>query len=305
MVRSKYPSSLNWLEVNTGLTDISVKSLVANGMNLFAGTSNGSVFLSTDEGRTWNDKKIGLTNNSVNSIFVNDSILLASTSGGIYLSTNNGNSWSGENDGLITMDVRAINFYGTNLLAGTSTGLFISSTTEYNWQPNGFSGSLIFAIETCDSILAIGTNGGVYLTMGDYKNWKSCGLDNVFAVKIIGNYLYAGTYDYGVCFRPISDLFVGVKDISKQYPAGFVLKQNYPNPFNPSTKISFEIPYSGNVTIKIFDLLGREIKVLLDEYKQRGTYTIDFDASEISSGVYFYRLKSNNFSSTKKMILLR
>jgi hypothetical protein len=79
----------------------------------------------------------------------------------------------------------------------------------------------------------------------------------------------------------------------------------YPNPFNPSTKISYQIPKEGVVTIKIYDILGREIKTMINEYREVGRYEIDFDASDLPSGVYLYRLKSNDYVSVKKMLLTK
>ena len=99
------------------------------------------------------------------------------------------------------------------------------------------------------------------------------------------------------------------KEISNNIPKQYALEQNYPNPFNPTTKIRFAILKSGLVQLKIFDILGKEIAILLDEYKSAGTYEVDFnsDASHsfLPSGLYFYSLKAGKFSETKKMILLK
>jgi Secretion system C-terminal sorting domain len=88
-------------------------------------------------------------------------------------------------------------------------------------------------------------------------------------------------------------------------PATFELTQNYPNPFNPSTTISYELPVSSFVTIKVFNVLGNEVSTLVNEQKPAGRYNIEFNASEFPSGVYFYKLQSNSISETRKMILLR
>ena len=88
-------------------------------------------------------------------------------------------------------------------------------------------------------------------------------------------------------------------------PTEFALEQNYPNPFNPNTKIKYSIPQSSNTTIKVFDVLGNEIKTLIDEYKPAGKYEIEFNAANLPSGVYFYQLQAGEFISTKKMILLK
>jgi hypothetical protein len=85
----------------------------------------------------------------------------------------------------------------------------------------------------------------------------------------------------------------------------FTLSQNYPNPFNPSTTISYQLPVSSHVAIKVFDLLGREIVTLVNEEKISGIHEINFDAKDIASGIYYYRITAGDFSQTKKMILLK
>lgn len=100
-----------------------------------------------------------------------------------------------------------------------------------------------------------------------------------------------------------------IKEDKNQIPIGFLLNQNYPNPFNPSTVISWQAPVSSWQTLKIYDLLGREVIVLVDEYRQAGYYEVEFDASSIiknpASGIYFYQLKASDFFQTKKMILIK
>lgn len=98
---------------------------------------------------------------------------------------------------------------------------------------------------------------------------------------------------------------VGIKELSTEIPENFTLHQNYPNPFNPSTKIKFEIPKSGATKITVYDLLGRVVSVLVNEKLNPGTYEVTFDAGNLSSGIYFYRLETEIFSETKKSILLK
>jgi len=88
-------------------------------------------------------------------------------------------------------------------------------------------------------------------------------------------------------------------------PTEFALKQNYPNPFNPTTKIEFSIPAENNVEIKVYNILGMEVATLLNEHKQAGTHNVEFNANALSSGIYFYKISSGNFSAIKKMTLLR
>lgn len=97
----------------------------------------------------------------------------------------------------------------------------------------------------------------------------------------------------------------GVNPVGTSTPQDYTLSQNYPNPFNPTTKINFALPKQGLVSLKIYDILGREVKTLINEVKSAGNYTVDFNASEYSSGVYFYKLESNGFSDIKKMMLIK
>jgi uncharacterized membrane protein len=85
----------------------------------------------------------------------------------------------------------------------------------------------------------------------------------------------------------------------------FSLEQNYPNPFNPATTINFSIPQTGLVSLKIYDLLGKEIKTLVNEIREAGFHQVIFDASDFSSGVYFYTIKADDFVQTKKLTLIK
>jgi hypothetical protein len=103
-----------------------------------------------------------------------------------------------------------------------------------------------------------------------------------------------------------NSIFTGIKDVPFTVN-NYRLDQNYPNPFNPSTKIRFSVNTNSLVTIKVYNILGKEVALLLNEQKRPGEYTIDFNAGKfnLSSGVYFYRLTASNFTSVKKMLLLK
>ncbi len=113
--------------------------------------------------------------------------------------------------------------------------------------------------------------------------------------------------DYGTIFMAdnmrVTALVTGISEGGQ--PVMFTLKQNYPNPFNPNTTISYQIPKQSYVTLKVFDVLGREAAELVSENQKAGTYEINFDASKYTSGVYFYKLTSGGFSETKKMMLMK
>jgi hypothetical protein len=100
-------------------------------------------------------------------------------------------------------------------------------------------------------------------------------------------------------------MITGIQTISNEIPSGFSLEQNYPNPFNPVTNIRFSIPKSGAVTLKVFDVSGKEVAQLINENMDPGSYNFDFNASHLSSGVYFYRINAEGFADVKKMILVK
>ncbi|MDP2303817.1 MAG: T9SS type A sorting domain-containing protein [Ignavibacteria bacterium] len=97
---------------------------------------------------------------------------------------------------------------------------------------------------------------------------------------------------------------VNINDV-ESIPNDYSLSQNYPNPFNPITKINYTIPQTGLVTIKVFDILGKEITTLVNEEKKSGNHKIEFNGSKLSSGIYFYQIKSGSFTATKKLVLLK
>ncbi len=119
---------------------------------------------------------------------------------------------------------------------------------------------------------------------------------------------YNFTYK-NVFYNPASPP-IGIQKIGKDVPEKYNLSQNYPNPFNPNTKIKFDLPHPSEggaqaVKLVIYDLLGREISTLVNEKLSPGTYEADFDGSNFSSGVYFYRLKTDSYSETKRMMLVK
>lgn len=106
-----------------------------------------------------------------------------------------------------------------------------------------------------------------------------------------------------ICFAILTP--DGTKKINSSIPDKYYLSQNYPNPFNPITRINFDIPKEGFVSLRIYDVLGREVKELLKENKSPGSYSIDFNAGELSSGLYIYKLESNGFIDTKRMVIIK
>jgi phosphatidylserine/phosphatidylglycerophosphate/cardiolipin synthase-like enzyme len=103
----------------------------------------------------------------------------------------------------------------------------------------------------------------------------------------------------------VDSILLSSDEINLEVPDQYSLQQNYPNPFNPVTTINFQIPVSGIVTLKVYDVLGREVITLINEEKSAGSYSLEFNASKLSSGVYIYQLNSGNFKATKKLLLMK
>ena len=156
-----------------------------------------------------------------------------------------------------------------------------------------------------------GTNSGAYeykyaavYPGADTVNGGSTPLDNEGGFG--QNHLFIlSDQPSGITLNDNFGQFGAVEQISDLVPMAYELGQNYPNPFNPSTTIRFSIPEAGLVTLKVYNLLGEEVATLLNNEQTSGVYEANFDASRLSSGIYFYTLATKNFTSTKKMVLLK
>ena len=201
------------------------------------------------------------------------------------------------------------NYNGVALLSGNNYGF-------YAIKNDGGDGGFQIYDGFDDSEKWQAISGGVSKTTagpGDISNVTSAGPFSInsgdsvkiaFAILAADNKtaLDAAVNQARVKYQEILILDVG--DI-KTIPQQFSLEQNYPNPFNPSTKIRWQSPVSGHQTLKIYDLLGNEIATLVDEYREAGRYEVEFNATGLSSGVYFYKLVIGNFTATRKLILMR
>jgi hypothetical protein len=221
----------------------------------------------------------------------------------------------------------------SDLVVTTSAGRWyyggtnkVSFTTDFgmNWQdapgiPN--SGAIIGIYTKPREGFDLFGNHDVYISRGDNK--ILCLKDSLWQVihtAPSGNYkhishevsfaAWAVRDNGGITFYQRST--VGINLIYTEIPRSFSLSQNYPNPFNPVTQIKFDIPKSGFVKITIYDLLGREISTLVNQQMQPGSYNVDWDASNFSSGVYFYKIEvrqtgssTGDFVESKKMVLVK
>jgi subtilisin-like proprotein convertase family protein len=126
----------------------------------------------------------------------------------------------------------------------------------------------------------------------------------IWKIRIYDNNTQADTgifYSWGIQLNKAINIVKEYEEI----PAGYRLSQNYPNPFNPVTYIKFQIPEPGNVSIKIYSITGAEIARVVNEYLNRGVYTVEWDASDYASGAYFYKIIAKDFMDVKKMILIK
>jgi hypothetical protein len=162
-----------------------------------------------------------------------------------------------------------------------------------------------------NNVFAGGYQNGFYVSTNNGSNWTQrnegfVGTTYVFSLCVLNNYIFAGTSDY-VFRRQLSEIITGITPVSGQVPSHYALEQNYPNPFNPVTKIKFEIAAHsvGQTFLSVYDLLGREVAILVNEQLNPGTYEVEWNAQNYTSGVYFYRLQSGEFVDTKKLVLLK
>ena len=227
------------------------------------------------------------------------------TGGGVY---NSGYSY--RNDGV---DIQACNdpFSNGYNVGWTKTGEWlkytvnITSSGTYNVLVNVSApttgGKIILSLNgsTIGSILDVPATGG-------WQNWQYITIPNVWLPQGTSSLqvrLFFGEFNFS--YVKFDLITVDLENENNKLPTEFSLKQNYPNPFNPITHISWQAPISGWQTLKIYDVLGNEVATLVDEYGNAGNYEIDFNASNLPSGIYFYKLNTGNYTDTKKLILLK
>ena len=143
------------------------------------------------------------------------------------------------------------------------------------------------------------------------QSWGAAQLANtsVYSLAIQDAFLFAGTANYpigeGVWRQQLSGFVDRINDATPMTPPHFLLEQNYPNPFNPTTVITYDIAKRSRVSLKVYDVLGREVATLINAEKSPGQYQATFNGSDLPSGVYFYRIHAGNYTAVKKLLLLK
>jgi hypothetical protein len=208
-------------------------------------------------------------------------------------------------------DLRAVYFVNDNTGIVTGTGGTILRTTNAGVTWSIISAGVVnnfytvsFANENTGTIAGTGkvmrtTNGGM--------NWENQSINysnDLYSMDFVNANTGWAAGQLGAIFRTERG-GVGVNQISSQVPEKFALLQNYPNPFNPSTIINFQLTINSYVNLKVYDMNGKEIATLVNENLHAGEYEIKWSADNISGGVYFYTLETENFKDTRRMILLK
>ncbi len=194
-------------------------------------------------------------------------------------------------------------------------------TLVTSWQPTGITTAIVHNVEIYNNLAVVAhyTAGIRILNITDPTNPQEIAWYDTYPTNNSAN--FAGCW--GVFMFPSSGKIIGSNiaeglfvikignpvtglTSNQNIPESYSLKQNYPNPFNPNTTIEYNVPKSSYVTLKVYDVLGREVALLANEFKIAGSYKMNFDAGRLSSGTYYYTLKTDNgFSETKKMILTK
>ncbi len=299
-----------------------------NPSTFYFAPDNGGFWKSTDNGATWTSISsypfrspcdISVLYGNSNTIVVADGVTSSSQVADLFKSTNGGVNWSlmthsasSEIPSISNTQFDPKLFWFTEW---SGSNIYKSTNSGDNWildhSNSGTSGWGSDFAHDDPTVLITGSWGaGAYISTNSGTNWAniSTGLaghggginyfDRGYCVISQGSNIFKLTVNYTV----LTDINI---TSNASVPVKFDLKQNYPNPFNPTTNIGFDMPTSGNVNLKIYDAVGKEIYTLVDGFKNAGSYTVNFNASSMNSGVYFYKLETGNVSTTKKMLLVK
>jgi photosystem II stability/assembly factor-like uncharacterized protein len=245
--------------------------------------SHGRVFKSTNRGLNWSAVIVGSNFTRVHSIaFQDDSVGLAtaftSSQERTMKTTNGGNTWSQTN---------SPNYPTPHLLSYVPGTDSMYVVTGHSWF--------------------FGNEGSAY-TLNTGSSWTTVNHDGYGSVNFIApNIGWTDGYvnGVGVIVKWSGTVLPVQEENNIIQPEQFTLSQNYPNPFNPSTTIRFQVPNSSFVNLKVYDILGNEVATLVNEERPTGSYEVNFKASNLSSGVYIYKIQAGSFVETKKMIVLK
>lgn len=254
-------------------------------VDISGGPHNGTVYV------TWCDSRNGDP----------DVFLISSTNGGVNWSTPARiNDDALGNGALQCWPWISLNEQGKMAVLYYDSRNGTSTTNIEAWLARSTNGGTSFINEKLSSVNFTATWPNTDVRFGDYINVDYRGT----RVATVWTDRRAGGNNTEI-YTAVVNLSVGVKTISTEVPSRFMLGQNYPNPFNPYTKIRFELPQGGETALRIYDLTGKFIFSIFHNYSEAGVYEAGFDASKLTSGIYFYTLTSGQYKETKKMLLIK
>ena len=276
-------------------------------------SSSGAVWVFTRSGGVWTQQGAKLTGSgAVGAANQGFSVAISSdgntiAEGGASDNGNKGATWIFTRSGTVWTQ-QGSKLFGTGAVGNAHQGYSVAITSNGNSVITGGSSDSSGA----GAVWIFTRSGGVWSQSGQKLHGTGgVGASNQgssVAISTNGNTAFVGGYNDNVA-TGASWVFVnpsiGITTISTEIPEKFSLSQNYPNPFNPSTNIRYALPKNGFVKLVVFDELGREIETLVNEKQTAGTYEATFNASQYSSGVYFYKLISGDFMESKKMTLIK
>ncbi len=293
-----------------------ITALTIRKSTMLAGFDWYGVYRSTNNGESWDTTSMAYqTYRSIYAFTSNDTAIFMCTREGVYRSMDDGKNWIKKNNGLPsflamqTMTMAIVQ--NTVVIGGPFVGVYRTTDLGESWAlvtsglPNGSTRSIV---SSGNNLYAAISDKGIYRSTDFGKSWTAFNDSlteiNIFSIAVSENIIFAGG-SKGLWRHPSTATSVSSLESIFSVPTKFSLEQNYPNPFNPSTTITYHVPYSSSVSVKIFDLLGREIATLINEQLGAGTYTTRWNAHGFSSGVYLMRMESDNFSETKRIVLMK
>lgn len=287
--------------------------LINSGGDLFVSSLSEGIYFSPDLGETWSAVNNGLTTDNISALAITtDQHIFAGTNTGIFRSTDNGQSWVRKSNGLNNNPTFEVIATSENVLyAGSPFGKIYKSTNDgESWisKSNGLPSSMINTLLEVQNIgIYAGTNEGVYFSSNEGENWiqLNSGLisHKIYSLKLDNEKHLLGATAQGVV-RTV-DQVSSVRFTNNEIPCSSSLLQNYPNPFNPSTIINYQLTTISFVKLRVYNTLGEETAVLVNQEQPAGNYEVEWDATGLPSGIYFYQLQSDGFVETKKMILMK
>ncbi len=284
-----------------------------------AGGENGKIIVTTDSGFTWTTSYAGSTG-LMRGISIRDNLnsFAAGSPEQVYKSTDGGLSWASDFQGADVVGLYKLIFTerGVGLICGSDGKFLINMDYVIPVELSAFSGSAEgnTAILNWQTATETNNRGFDILRSADGSSWEKIGfVEGAGTKSTTSNYSYrdqqlkAGSYYYKLKQMDFDGSYKYSEKVNIviSMPVKYSLEQNYPNPFNPVTTIRFTIPQEAMVNLTIYNIVGEKVKELKNETMKPGYYQVDFNASNLASGVYFYRLQAGNFTSTKKMNLLK